>query len=425
MDSTAYRYLIDQLRPTIHNSGIVPERFIHASVDKGDQLICSLGLFLGRLLGNPDRSPTPPLFTEPPAHHLPGSRPVAFLLRATHEAIGLNGKDENGGLSFVARRRGTELFRLLVQAANPRRVNLFDPQDAAATAMACFLLEACMHFGWCPNGRECYGKRAAHIYFTHCRKSLGAASDDHVALVFCYVWGAWLMAQKTEGIQESFIPTEKRNSIERYQWYDGERMVSCVVFNLVRNQLFMAVPAHDKLLPSPFETLSCEASTGASARVDNMPLRPYAVDNFEMIKRPKINGARWDCSCITGKGAKVGWTVVVQTYQSTVYRIDILRARKMKAWLTSFGTQIEVGPNAEELSPGSFRSRSGEGTTIEILRNPFMTSFTKIDPNGIALFSNNSIHQPLEESSEMVIAWRHGNNDQTIDKTHLLGIFDL
>jgi hypothetical protein len=421
MDSTAYRYCTNELHDSLREERWIPLPFAKREMSADTEAYRALAQFIGRLLHDNRLPSCPPAHIHPPG---PSAGPVSELVKLVHEAIVRELEQPDTAPAAATRRRGTELFRLLVQAAHPRRATLFAGEDAAASAMGCFLLEACMHCGWCPNGHEPYGKRAAHLYFVRCRKSLGATGRSRTAMAFCYIRGAWLMARKTEGIRDRFPSSEKHDSIEHYRWHDGERTVSCLAFNLIRTDLFTLVTAHDKLLPSSFGSPAYEGNTGARAYVEDAPLKPVAIDEFESIARPKIDGARWSYTCVSDTGHEVRWTVVIQIHKSTIYRIDLLRARKKALTLTRLEHRVPVGRDAEVVSPGRFGSTDGNVTVVEFIANPFGTRYTAIEPPGVALFTAGPHRLPAEHPLEMVIARRCGHGSVTIDKTHLLGIFD-
>jgi hypothetical protein len=77
------------------------------------------------------------------------------------------------------------------------------------------------------------------------------------------------------------------------------------------------------------------------------------------------------------------------------------------------------------VSPTLFAAASGDVTAVEPVANPFCLRPAGSGLPDIALFGGGPSPLPAERSVETAIAWRRGRGTVEIDRTHLLGIFDL
>jgi len=101
------------------------------------------------------------------------------------------------------RHSGSTLMRLLCFCAQSDLAATGLSTDVAAASMYCFLIEGMIYACWCPNASEGVAKRSAHTCFLALRKSMHKLAADEHAAVLGYLWSAWILSQKTEGIHDS------------------------------------------------------------------------------------------------------------------------------------------------------------------------------------------------------------------------------
>lgn len=201
MDSTVYSHLIEKLRPRVVRAcPDVPAHFALSGVRSDTHAVEALKMFLRQITapGTAGTAFFPPSLLTTPDTAVPSS-----LFQELHGAV-INALEGTHPPRDVARRQ-TGLLRVLVGWADPADPGAPLPTDTTDLAMMLFAVEACMHFGWCPNAAEPRAKRAAHHCFATLRRALYTADTSATGIVFCYLWGAWLLAQSTEGINDGTL----------------------------------------------------------------------------------------------------------------------------------------------------------------------------------------------------------------------------
>jgi hypothetical protein len=196
MDSSAYKTFLAEFGSSERSSWKqIPVHFSLCAPSLCPEAFLALKLFLSDIAGYSD---TPCPFKLPRCLGDPRIGIDGKLLSAMHAKI--LEFIEAGVESEESRRSGMELYRQIV-SLNENAIT-----DSLDMAMAVFMLEALMHAGWCSSRTENSGKQAAHALFDRLRKSLFRVEQQALPTIYCYLWGAWLLAQKTEGIRDKKLP---------------------------------------------------------------------------------------------------------------------------------------------------------------------------------------------------------------------------
>jgi hypothetical protein len=291
--------------------------------------------------------------------------------------------------------------------------------------MLCFLTEGMMHCGWCPNAFEGKAKRAAHSYFIMLKKSLHYASAQSLSMVLGYLWGAWLLAQKTEGIQS--VPLQDHGyEKETFNWQSGTDQRTYIAKKTAVPFLFYLLPKCHDTIPHPFRYISNEKGTGMSMHVNNEEVRPVSLAGLIEIKRQKISGDRFVYNCATGSIPDITWTVAVLTYESTIYRIDILTfplgTKGTETRLVETEIKLECGTQPEQRDKNSFFSKRLENTVIRFLDTLLEFEFDRMEMNCLSVYK--SVPYAVEGNLKIITAWSTGRGISAINETNLLGIYD-
>lgn len=429
MDSKAYKYLIaDILGDAGKLSDSLPIQFISSDISLSDDAFQAVAYFLRKCIPDQDRSeagdfPLPEILTASDDNFF------TILIRLAHQIIAdeLSGNKENSAGTF--KHNGTELMQLLCQAASSKWLPFFSDEDVPGLAMSCFLIETCMNLGWCPNAFEDRAKRAAHIYFSNLKKSLYRASEKGLSTIVGYLQSAWLCAQKTEGIQDKVGEWENRDSRFHYSWEipvdDIKTRFDLTMYRYPQNSILFMVPKKNNRLPHPFTKLVNEHNTGIILYYQDKQIIPEEIVEHTPIDRPKIRGEKFIYTCNISASQQIKWLVAIQIYNTTVYRMDVIRPVTGTCLISDSELRIENSVPLSKSPEGSYTGKGHINTVVEFLKNPFRFDYHGQEEKDISLFQGQTLTLSSEKPVEMIAAWSTGRNIPSIDKTHLLGIFSL
>lgn len=429
MDSKAYKYLIaDIIGNAKRLSDSLPVQFYSSNIGLSDDAFKAVAYFLTRCIPGPDVDeaggfPLPEILTASDDNFF------TILFRLAHQRVAeeLIGKNEISDPAF--KYNGTELLKFLCNAASPKWVPVFSDEDVLSLAMSCFLIEACMNLGWCPNGFEDRAKRAAHIYFSNLKKSLYRASDTGLSTIVGYLHSAWLCAQKTEGIQDKVPEWENRDSMFQYSWElpvnDTRFKSSLAMYKFPGNSMVFIIPKYHNRIPHPFTRLVNEHKTGLTLYCEDKPVIPAELVEQTPIDRPKIRGGKFIYTCDISASRQIKWLVAIQVFNNTIYRIDVIRPKTGKCLISNPELRIENSIPLSKASTDAYQGKGHINTVVEFLKNPFSFDYYGQEGKDISLFKGQKLTLSSETPVEMITAWSTGKNVNSIDRTHLLGIFDI
>lgn len=360
--------------------------------------------------------PCPHLLSRPESNFFAGLLALAHRELRTHLQPGCEGPRNY-------RRNGAELVRFLCHTVDPQWVSPIRDEDVTGLAMCCFLLEACMHMGWCPNAFEGRAKRAAHILFAHTRKSLHHLRDREFSVVLGYLWGAWLYAQKTEGIRDHVLQAERVDLTHRFSWRHGTTTADYHVFRFRRPEIFLMISQIAGQMPCAFRFLTNDTAGSLVLHAGDKVVEPIELRETVSITRPRHTGIAATYLCATPSGQLL-WRVALQIHMRTVYRIDVIRPTASTCNITRADLYLE---NELPLSRvgNSYLGKGPDSFALELLQNPFGLSFHDRMSNRLSLFSGPGATLTPEEPLEMISAWASGPGVSSIDRTNLPGIFDV
>jgi hypothetical protein len=431
MDSSVYKYLIEKILsdPDIRFDSL-PEYFTRSPSTHDRDAMQSLGLFLKNLIG-------PGLFWTPgkPEILVPDDSFFHSLFLSAHESLFdvLSGAEPS---VHPFRSNGTQLVRFLAFCACDDQALFVQDTDASSCAMFCFLSEGMMHCGWCPNTFEGKAKRAAHSYFIVLKKSLHHANAESLPAVLGYLWGAWLLARKTEGIQTSPSagpsagPSQDcGNGKETFDWKSGTGRRLYIAKRTAAPFLFYILAKISDAIPHPFRYIMNDGGVGLSVRVNREAIRPVSLADSIEINRQKISGDRFVYNCTTDSIPDITWTVAILTYESTLYRIDFLKfppgtagKDETEAMFVETEMKLECGIQPQRCGINSFFSKGLENTVIRFLDSPLEFEFDRMEKNGVSVYkaSTNDNARTLK----IVTGWATGRGISAINETKLLGMYE-
>ncbi|GAF84396.1 unnamed protein product, partial [marine sediment metagenome] len=329
MDSKAYKYLITNiLQNSSKLSDSLPIQFKSYDIALSNENFKAVAYFLSQLIPESENHDSEKLVS-PSILNESDSNFLSILFHTAHQKFAqvLGSNQRIDKLSF--KRNGTELLTFLCHSVSPKWIPIFSEIDALSFAMSCFLLEACMNVGWCPNAFENRAKRAAHIYFSHLKKSLYNANDAERSTILGYLQSTWLCAQKTEGIQDRTLEWENNNLIHQYSWEiaaeDTANRINCTMYRFIHPSFFLIIPKYRNRIPHPFRDLTHEGEIGFTLFSDGKPITPIELIDSTPIDRPKFKGVKLTYNCRTSTENHINWIVAIQIFKSTVYRIDVIK----------------------------------------------------------------------------------------------------
>jgi hypothetical protein len=333
----------------------------------------------------------------------------------------------NSGLEDRSDRASfSETFLFIVSAARPRNLLLFNAGDSLGLAMAVFVCEAGMHLDWCPNAMEGAGKRAAHTYFSYLRKSVSLCSPGQLATVAGYIWAAWLLAQKTEGIRDAPTGPEKGIDTCSYTFPCSEGSAKCDVFHFPGPPGHVCIEHGISIAPRIFRTIGCETRTGLSIYCSGELLTPGDVVEVTPVRRPHSRGIRFTYLCTLSSGVRIRWLTAVQVFRTTIYRSDLFRCENGSCTVSRATLGIESQLTLVPVSSGVWLGCGAENIAVELSENPCGLSHEGETDRQVSLFTGGT-PAAIERTGplRMTVAWRYGRGVREIERTNLQGFYDI
>jgi hypothetical protein len=195
MDSSAYKVLIESLQSSVAaDPSFLPYSFVKQPVSQTKEAWLALTQFLNEqitgtlTLGTDNRIPT--LFKNPE---------WGSSLIAAHQTI-INQIRSGAADQESPAQTAKGIPDYFCADQTPEREIFIAGCQPLDQVMLVALLEGFLFCGVCPHKQEGKIKSAAHALFAELKKSLYKATPEALSAITAYLWGAWLCAQKTEGI---------------------------------------------------------------------------------------------------------------------------------------------------------------------------------------------------------------------------------
>jgi hypothetical protein len=419
MDSSIYTYLIEDLRSRQDQSfAALPHHFITSPVGLTPESIPSLQLFIKSMITDaPQSSDNNPLLLSFPKNFF------SNLFLDAHQAL-LDVISGAAPASHPYRHNGTQLTRFLSLCVYHDTPDFIRPADMPCQAMFCFLLEGLMCAGWCPNAFEGTAKRSAHSWLVILKKNLHFRQTGPLAPILGYLWGAWLLAQKTEGIRDNTILPFSAS--ETFEWHtENSRRGYCVRSQKKPPVFYYFALFQQARISHPNSLMWNEGLTGLFLTVNNDPIVPETILDHSEIKRQKIAGHKMTFSCKTATLTGIQWTAVFLFFESTVYRIDVLSLPQCKEPQIIRGELVlESDAAPEQIANDTYLGKGSENMVIRFVENPLSFRFSKQAGKGAGVFVSENDHTSVGNTLKIVTAWAKGRDITTIQETRLLGIFE-
>jgi hypothetical protein len=418
MDSSAYRYFIIELQQQSDDSfSLLPQFFLKFPVTLKPESFSSLQLFINSVFshGGPENAELLPDFFSKRCNFFAG------LFFKAHKALldVLTGTDPQ---SHQFQDNGADLARFLAFCASSGDSGIISPADTIGMAMFCFLLEGLLYAGWCPDVFKGTAKRAAHSYFVFLKKTIHHLQTGHNAAVLGYMWGAWLLSQKTEDIRDN--PFNTLSDAETFKWnIDGESQCYYArsfgtppVICLIPNSLYE--------IPHPVFHISYRKKTGLSLFANNQILLPDTLKESSEIVRPRITGNKFVYKCRSEGFFELTWTIVFLFTDRTIYRIDVLKFPECLGPVTvQAEMRLENEVKLEEIKKGCFFGKGLENSVIRFVQDPLDFRLERQEESGISVFASGKGVFSGKEPIQLVCAWARGKGISTLTEIKLLGIF--
>lgn len=429
MDSKAYKYLIAKIIEGSEKlSSSLPVQFTSRNITLNEDTLKAVSYFLKDCIlesGSDQSGDLPP----PGILKASDDNFFSILFRFAHQKLAEVLSEGGESTSPTFKYNGTELLKLLCHASSPKWFTVFSSEDVSGFALSCFLIEAFINIGWCPNAFEGRAKRAAHIYFSNLKKSLYKVTDAELSTILGYLQSAWLCAQKTEGIQDRAAEWENKDRTFHYSWdisiNDTNIKSDFTMYRYPHNAILFIVPKCNNRLPHPFTNLVNENKTGLKLFSEGKQIIPTELVENTPIERRKIKGERFIYNCMISPSLQIQWLVAIQVFENTIYRIDVIRPKTGTCIVTDSELRIENSIQLLKISENKYEGKGYTNAVIELLKNPFSLDYSGQEEDDISLFKGRKKTPTAEVSVEMITAWSFGKDINSIDKTNLLGIFNL
>jgi hypothetical protein len=419
MDSSAYRYFIRELQHKPDDSfTLLPPHFVKSDAALMPESFASLQLFIKSVIcayGSDNASLLPEILTEPRNF-------FSGLFIEAHKAL-LDVITGIGPQSHPFRQNGAHLARFLSFCASTDYTAFIAPTDTCTRAMFCFLLEGLLYAGWCADVYNGTAKRAAHSYFVSLKKSFHHLQTGPQATTLGYLWGAWLLAQKTDNTRDT--PFKALPAAETFEWNIGIERQCYYARNSGTPPRICLIPYSPREIPYPVFRISCREKTGLRLYADDAPVIPEALLNASEIVRPKIAGNKFIYKCRTGAVPDLMWTVVFLFREITIYRIDVLKLPPGQRPVTIRAEmRLENEVKLEEIKKGYFKGNGMENSVIRFIQDPLGLRLEHQEDSGISVFTSGKGIFSGKEPIQLVCAWARGKGISTLNEIKLLGIFE-
>jgi hypothetical protein len=185
------------------------------------------------------------------------------------------------------------------------------------------------------------------------------------------------------------------------------------------------VPKGNNRLPHPFTRLVNEHKTGLTLSCGDRPVIPGELVEHAPIDRPKIRGEKFVYTCSVSDSPQIRWLTAIQNFNTTIYRIDVIRPDKGTCQISNAELRIENSIPLSKNSTNVYQGTSHINAVVEFLKNPFSFDYQGQEEKDISLFRGQKLSLSSDTSVEIITALSIGKNIHSIDKTNLLGIFNL
>lgn len=419
MDASLYKYFIEELQGKPDKGyGDLPLLFVNSAPQVSDEAFAASTPFLKSIVLNrssPSSLTLPYLLTV-------NDNFFALLFMRAHKAFVdiLSGEQAQ---THEFRHDGTQLLKFLVYCGNKGVPPSFYANGPLECAMICCTIEALLHCGWCPDSFDGIAKRVAHEYLVCLKKEMHHITFNGAATVLGYLWSAWLLSQKTEGIRDNGETTLPET--ELFEWGFGIARRQYLVRKSLKAPLFYILPKYLKVLPHPFHDLSHDALLGLHIFIKGEPVLPQGNIEYSDILRPKISGHKFVYACVISPSVEIVWTVVFLHFENTFYRIDILKfPGTMEKAALQAAMHIENAFALEKTGSHRYRGGNCKNVIIQFVENPLELEYSDQLGNGTSVFSSKEKLVLPNDSIKVVTAWAQGKGLTDINRTHLLGIYD-
>lgn len=419
MDSTAYKYLIQDLQKEKNQSfSALPASFVQGKVCLTECTIVDCLRFLAMVSGAPETTTMPH-----PAILDIHDNAFSSLFRLAHGAVIEVMSGKNPG-THQFRSAGREVCRLLCFCVqNDKAIDVFS-HDVAAAAMDCFLLEAMLNAGWCDESAMKMTKRSAHAFFIVCRKSLYRLEPYLFGTALGYLWCAWVFAQKTEGIHTSDV-ADGVSRVANFEWSAGNAAHSYFAGNAVSPSRFFVLNRGCSGIAHPFGRFELDNVVGLALYANGERICPITQPETMGIHRPKVDGNKFVYSCRTPAITSIVWTVVFLWKEASAYRIDSIK-------ILSHGLPIKISGELALENDAALRltardcylGESRQNTVVRLVENPLDFRFLEQTPNGVSSFRSGEIIMPAAQPLRLACAWARGKGITDVNEIRLLGIYD-
>jgi len=414
MDRTIYRYFVDEIRTDSEGLlGILPIDIVRTPWDQStSQSIANCAGFLRTIINeieNPSLSP----FAVPSILKIPDNT-LSLLFKAGHLAI----FDILEGVNPIGhgfKSNGIQLLKFLTLCANPTVDQAFYSEDVLSLAMLSFLTEALMYCNWSPDAFEGNAKRAAHEYALTLKKNMYRTSFKAKGVIAGYLWAAWFLAEKTEGIR---VNTASFQSMHKIEWNIRGSSRAYIVEKSTTPHLFYLLAHCNDRIPHPVSSMVNDGKTGLFLTLNGNPIIAETLIDSEKICRIKKTGYKFRHKCSTSSLQGITWTTVIFVFQQTFYRIDILTLPQ------SVEEVIIRSELALEISKQNFSHSSNDQPLVEFIENPLHIAFKIHEDGNKAFFSSEPMIVKTDSAIQMTVAWTFNPKATSIDRTHLIGIYD-
>lgn len=410
MDSHAYRDFVEQYCATSRSSGTWWRQATVSSRrgSKVDTFTAALKYRRSTILDSPDY------------HLLRGTSTLPRLFRDLLNNLSKPPGDDPDTGYFRA--MGAGLLQFLVTFTNNRDFTRRPNLCCRCSALLCFLTEALIFRGWCPNAFEHQAKWVAHRCFAIMKKNLGRQDDQVHDECAMWIHGAWLVAQTTEGIAETAAePPSQPLSIHR--WAHCTPPLSTFIYNSNKPSLHFFLHLYPDKPSHPHYTLHSPDSLGLSFETNGTPLKSMVAQSDEKLLLKNAVGIRRRFACTSQDGTEFTWTLALLAHEITIYRIDVIQTDSHLT-LERPILKLEKPANAYPAAHpdlGTHLFAGQENLVVRFLENPFSFSPADSCEPTIAIFEG-AEKVSFSGTLQSVVCWARGHEIGAVNLTRLLGI---
>jgi hypothetical protein len=299
-----------------------------------------------------------------------------------------------------------QLLNMLVFCAHKDAAQTLCGNSSLSAAVLCCITEALLWCGWHSDDNQGMAKRAAHEYFSACRKMLHTSQQvvdgNTVHALVC----AAFFAHTTDSTLQS-LPIQRSQPVALFT-PDTIHTGFAAAYRQEAPWLY-TFSLGNNALPHPVYNSLTAKTTGLKVLINSSPLLPYRLVTVSTELREKISGFRMLYDCKTDTGISAQWSMGILFFKRTVYRIDhITFLPEHDALELSAELNLEAG-------------RTADAICIRLLDNPLELSPRAMQEMSLYRYSAAKIAWNTSKPIHMVTAWAFGKD---IDRTYLLGMYE-